>query len=24
VVEERFGVNDAAYTERDVQYELAL
>jgi Transposase DDE domain len=24
VVEERFGVNDVAYTERDVQYELAL
>jgi hypothetical protein len=24
VVEERFGVNDATYTERDVQYELAL
>jgi hypothetical protein len=24
VVEERFGVNDATYTERDVEYELAL
>jgi len=24
VVEERFGVNDATYTERDVQHELAL
>ena len=24
VVEEQFGVNDATYTERDVEYELAL